>query len=75
MVLNVIEKENIIPWIDKYLACAPERCFMHPMIHEEYYYEDYKDYIPDCKERVLTAIKYLYELGYRSVPVEKIVLE
>ncbi len=75
MVLNVIEKEKIVPWIDEYLRNSPGRCFMHPMIHEEYYYSDYVAYIPDCGERVLEAIRHLFELGYRSVPVEKIVLE
>ena len=45
------------------------------MIHEEYYYEDYFNYIPDCGERVLKAIEYAYRHGYRSVPIEKICLE
>jgi len=75
MVLNVIELKDVAPWIDNYLEHCNGRCFMHPMIHEEYYYSDYAVYIPDCGERVLAAIKHLYELGYRSVPVENIVLE
>ena len=48
---------------------------MHPMIHEEYYYPDYKAYIPDCGERILKAIAYLYNKGYRSVPIQQIVDE
>ena len=75
MVLNVIKLEDVIPWMDKYMSLRPNSTFFHPMIHEEYYYPDYFNYIPDCGERVLTAIGHLYELGYRSVPIEQIVLE
>ena len=75
MVLNVIEKEKIIPWIDKQIALSPNRLFFHPMIHEEYFYEDYIAYIPDCHERILTAIDHIYNLGYRSEAIEKFVIE
>ena len=75
MVLNTIELDNVIPWMDAYMALRPNSGFMHPMIHEEYYYPDYFQYIPDCGERVLTAIGHLYEKGYRSVPIQDIVWE
>ena len=75
MVLNAIELENVIPWMDAYMAQRPNSGFMHPMIHEEYYYPDYVNYIPDCGQRVLTAIRHLYEKGYRSVPISDIVWE
>ena len=75
MVLNAIELENVIGWMDSYMANRPNSGFMHPMIHEEYYYPDYVNYIPDCGQRVLTAIRHLYEKGYRSVPVQNIVWE
>ena len=75
MVLNAIELDNVIPWMDAYMAMRPNSGFMHPMIHEEYYYLDYFQYIPDCGERVLTAIRHLYEKGYRSVPIQDIVWE
>ncbi len=75
MVLNTIKLEQVIPWMDEYMAARPNSGFMHPMIHEEYYYPDYKGYIPDCGERVLTAIGHLYEKGYRSVPISQIVNE
>ena len=75
MVLNAIALDNVIPWMDAYMAMRPNSGFMHPMIHEEYYYPDYFSYIPDCGERVLTAIRHLYEKGYRSVPIQDIVWE
>ena len=45
------------------------------MIHEEYFYPDYVHYIPDCGDRVLRAVRHLYESGFRSVPIQDIVLE
>ena len=75
MVLNVIDLENVESWMDAYMDARPNSGFMHPMIHEEYYYPDYIHYIPDCGERVLAAIRHLYEKGYRSVPVEELVGE
>ena len=75
MVLNAIPLENVIPWMDAYMALRPNSGFMHPMIHEEYFYPDYVCYIPDCGERILTAIGHLYEKGYRSVAIQDIVQE
>ena len=75
MVLNVIPLANVVPWLEKYLEVRKDSVFIHPMIHEEYFYPDYRGYLPDCRERVLTALKFIYEKGYRSVPIERIVLE
>jgi len=75
MVLNTIKLENIEAWIDKYLSLRPASASMRLMIHEQYFYPDYRSYIPDCAERVLCAVRHLYDKGYRSVPIESIVLE
>ena len=75
MVLNVIPLGEIIPWMERYLAARPSKGFFHPMIHEEYFYPDYVHYIPDCGDRILRAVRHLYESGFRSVPIQDIVLE
>jgi len=75
MVLNTIPLADVESWLERYLAAHPTKSFVHPMIHEEYFYPDYRAYIPDCGERILCAIRYLYEKGYRSVPIEDIVTE
>jgi len=38
--------------------------FIEIMIHEQYFYSDYKNYLPDFEERVLEPSKYLYNNGY-----------
>ena len=78
MVLNNntgIPTENIESWLDTYLSLRPSIGIVGLMIHEEYYYSDYINYIPDCGERCLKAIKHVYDKGYRSCPIEDIILE
>ena len=38
--------------------------FVSVMIHEQYFYADYKRHLPDFEERVLAACRDLYEHGY-----------
>lgn len=78
MVLNLVKEiptESIEQWLDDYLAVHPEKRIVSMIIHEEYYYPDYRAYIPDCAERVLRAIKHVYDKGFRGVALEKILLE
>jgi len=77
MVLNQksIKTADIEKWIDDYMADRPNLGMMGLMIHEEYYYEDYSNYISDCGERILKAIKHVYDKGFRSVPIEQICFE
>lgn len=78
MVLNVVKEiptEKIEQWLDDYLAAHPEKGIVSMIIHEEYYYPDYRSYIPDCGERVLRAIKHVYDKGFRGAALEKLLLE
>ena len=40
--------------------------YIEVMIHEQYFYKDYVNYLPDFRERVLDPVRYLYEKGYRG---------
>ncbi|NCO34086.1 MAG: hypothetical protein AUJ92_08275 [Armatimonadetes bacterium CG2_30_59_28] len=40
---------------------------MEVMIHEQYFYPDYRAYLPDYADRVETCVRWLTEAGYRSV--------
>lgn len=77
MVLNLrgIPTEGIEGWIDSYTAQRPHSGMMCLLIHEQYYYPDYVNYLPDCGERVLRAIRHLHGKGYRSEALERVILE
>ena len=78
MVLNVtdaIPTDKIPQWIDEYLAQHSNKGIFSMIIHEEYYYPDYIAYIPDCAERVLTAIRHVHEKGFRGAALEQRLLE
>jgi hypothetical protein len=51
----------------KEVVSAPHRGgFVSIMIHEQYFYKDYKNHRPDFEARVLEPAKYLFENGYRG---------
>ena len=77
MVLNLpsIKTEEIGAWIDEYVAAHPTLGIMSLMIHEQYCFPDFCRAIPDTAERILSAIRHLYDKGYRGVAIEEVCLE
>ena len=77
MVLNLpsIKTEEIGAWIDEYVAAHPTLGIMSLMIHEQYCFPDFCQAIPDTAERILSAIRHLYDKGYRGVAIEEVCLE
>lgn len=49
--------------------------FVSLMIHEQYFYSDYENYLPDFAERVLAPCEYLFSLGYRGAFLEEVTEE
>jgi len=47
--------------------------FVSIMIHEQYFYKDYRNYLPDFEERVLLPARLLYERGYRGTHISEII--
>ena len=45
------------------------------MIHEQYFYSDYKNHLSDFRARVLDACAYLYEAGYRGTHLTELFQE
>ena len=77
MVLNLasIKTEEIGAWIDEYIAAHPTLGIMSLMIHEQYCFPDYRWPIRDYEERILSAIRHVYDKGYRSASVESLCFE
>ena len=49
--------------------------FVSVMIHEQYFYADYKRHLPDFEERVLSACRDLHEHGYIGAHITEVTAE
>ncbi len=65
MVINSFELDQIIPTLNGYLNGQHKPGFMDLMIHEQYFYPFYINYQPDFREKVLTAVKWATDNGYK----------
>lgn len=63
-VLNVGSAEEIRADIRDIVRDTHRGGFVSVMIHEQYFYGDYKRYLPDFEARVLSTCAYLAENGY-----------
>jgi len=67
IVVNGVKLENIVPHLERVAADPHQSEIMELMIHEQYFYPDYRAYQPDFRERVEKAIRWASEKGYKPV--------
>jgi hypothetical protein len=65
MVINNQKLDKIVPQLDEIKKDRRKSAFIDLMIHEQYFYPDYKEYQPDYREKVITAMKWATENGYK----------
>ena len=63
-VLNCYKPDGIRQELEWFDASYPDRSFVDILIHEQYYYEDYRYYLPDYEERMRTGIEWCMARGY-----------
>ena len=74
-VLNSGTFESTMEEVKKAASDPHRGGFVSIMIHEQYFYPEYRAYRADFEERVLDSVKYLYENGYRSAHITEAVDE
>jgi len=67
LVINGVPLEQIAPRLEKLAADPHQSEVIELMIHEQFWYPDYVAYLPDYKERVERAIRWVTQRGYRPV--------
>lgn len=75
IVLDATKLENIVTELDKIKAQPHLSGIVEMLIHEQYFYPDYKNYQPEYEQKVLTAAGWAYKNGYEPVFYKDIVLE
>jgi len=66
--LNEYKMENLLSSLENHSGCE----FYEVMIHEQFFYPEYKWFQGDFEEKVLFAMKYLVEKGYEPAFFEEI---
>ena len=64
IVINTVKLDQIEAYLDNLVKDSHKPAYADLMIHEQYFYPFYKDYQPDYREKVLTAVKWATENGY-----------
>jgi len=69
IVLNCFSKDEILSQLER----MTEREGIRVMIHEQYFYADYKNYQPDFEQKISSAFDFLTSHGYHSSFFEDII--
>jgi hypothetical protein len=65
LVINSHSIDEIIPLLDEIKKDPVRSAFLDLMIHEQYFHKTYKDHQPDYKEKVMLAMKWATDNGYK----------
>lgn len=65
LVLDRTRLEDVVPSLEDIRARVHEAGFLELMVHEQYFYPDYTAYQPDYREKLVTAVKWATDNGYR----------
>ncbi len=69
MIVNMVKLENIVPTLAPLLS----RQTLHVMIHEQYFYPDYKAYQPDFEEKLITVFSLLAKNSFENKFFEEMI--
>ena len=72
-VLNALSPAEIGPALDAMADAWPGRGFVDILMHEQYFYPDYENHLPDYRQRLEAGICWCLERGYRGGFVEEII--
>jgi hypothetical protein len=65
LVINTVKIEEILPYLVKLRSSGHKPPYADLMIHEQYFYPSYFNYQPDFRDKVVTAVKWAADNGYK----------
>lgn len=74
LVLNLRSFDDMMAELERILAHPHRSGFVSLMIHEQYFYKDYKRHLPDFEARVLEPARLLADRGYTGSLLKEIPL-
>ncbi|NSW91319.1 MAG: hypothetical protein HPY74_11730 [Firmicutes bacterium] len=75
IVLDKTDLGDIYPFLDNLKKDPHQSGMLEMLIHEQYFYSHYGAYQPDYREKVLTAVRWATENGYKPAFWRDVVLE
>jgi hypothetical protein len=75
LVINTIRLEEILPYLSKLRSDSHKPAYADLMIHEQYFYPFYVNYQPDYREKVMTAVKWAADNGYKPAFLSECVFD
>ena len=71
-VINLHPLERVVQELEEQVGKQPRRSeFVELMIHEQYFHKDYFNYQPDFCEKVLAAVQWADDRGYKPAFLEE----
>lgn len=64
LVVNTVNSDQVLPYLGNVKKTFNPH-YIDLMIHEQYFYPDYASYQPDFKEKVMKAVKWAVDNGYK----------
>ena len=74
-VLNLTSLEQVQKDVQAVIDHPHRGGFVSVMIHEQYFYPDYRRHLPDFEQRVLSACRILTEAGYTGAHISDVTAE
>lgn len=65
IVIDMKNIDEIGPWLDHYGQNDGKPPYVDLLVHEQYFYPSYFNYQPDYREKLITAVKWAQDNGYK----------
>ena len=65
LVINTVKLEEIVPYLESLRSSGHRPPYVDLMIHEQYFYPSYFNYQPDFRDKVISAVKWAADKGYK----------
>lgn len=72
IILDTHPLSEIVPFLDEIKGDSLRSPYLDLLIHEQYFYPSYPKYQPDYRDKVLTAVRWATENGYRSAFLQEL---
>lgn len=73
IIINAYKLENIVSFLDELKKDPHRSAYVDLLMHEQYFYPSYSSYQPDYRQKVLAAVQWAVNNGYKPAFLEECV--